>query len=88
MAVLQGSSWERWAAQLWPCSRLLTTPSIGALTLYDGTQADAALGNPIHLEALLLVRLRSSWEVHAELRSVGRPRSCSLSVGLEFTFER
>lgn len=34
--------------------QVLANPSTPGLALYDGTQADGLLGNPIHLEALML----------------------------------
>ncbi|MGC9962678.1 MAG: O-antigen ligase family protein [Acidimicrobiales bacterium] len=62
----------------------------GALSLYDGTQADGLLGNPIHLEAVLLGTLA----LIAGRASVG-PRRMAwwpvvllVSVALEFTLER
>jgi hypothetical protein len=68
--------------------QIVTNPSSPGLSLYDGTQADAFLGNPIHLEALLLgglalilgraCRSPLRWSAFVLL----------LTVGLEFTFER
>ncbi|MGO9963175.1 MAG: O-antigen ligase family protein [Acidimicrobiales bacterium] len=58
------------------------------LSLYDGSQADAFLGNPIYLEALLLGGLA------LVLGKACRSPLCwgavvlVLAVGLEFTFER
>ena len=68
--------------------QIVTNPASPGLSLYDGTQADAFLGNPIHLEALLLGGLALI------LGRVCRSplRWCAvvllLTVGLEFTFER
>jgi hypothetical protein len=58
------------------------------LSLYDGTQADAFLGNPIHLEALLLGGL--ALVLGRACRSPLRWGAVVLllAVGLEFTFER
>ncbi|MGA2527559.1 MAG: O-antigen ligase family protein [Acidimicrobiales bacterium] len=68
--------------------QIVANPQIGGLTLYDGTQADAALGNPIHLEALLLggLALILGRACRAPLRWAAAV--LLLSVGLEFTFER
>jgi hypothetical protein len=68
--------------------QIVTNPSSPGLFLYDGSQADAFLGNPIYLEALLLGGL-----------ALVLGRACRtplrwgavvlvLAVGLEFTFER
>jgi hypothetical protein len=62
----------------------------GVLELYRGTQADGMLGNPIHLEALLLGALA----LIAGRASVGAsrmlwwPAVLLFSVALEFTLER
>jgi len=58
------------------------------LALYDGTQADGLLGNPIHLEALLLGGL--ALVLGRTCRSPLRWGAVVLllAVGLEFTFER
>ena len=58
------------------------------LSLYDGTQADAFLGNPIYLEALLLGGL--ALILGRACRSPLRWGAVVLvlAVGLEFTFER
>jgi hypothetical protein len=63
----------------------LPTPG---LSLYDGTQADGFLGNPIHLEALLLGGL--ALVLGRACRSPLRWGAVVLllAVGLEFTFER
>jgi hypothetical protein len=62
-------------------------PTAG-LSLYDGKQADAFLGNPIHLEALLLGGL--ALVLGRACRSPIRWGAVLLlfGVGLEFTFER
>jgi O-antigen ligase len=62
----------------------------GALTLFDGSQADGMLGNPIHLEALLLGTLA----LIAGRASVGASRKLwwpvvlVVSAALELTLER
>jgi hypothetical protein len=58
------------------------------LTLFDGVQADGFLGNPIHLEALLLGAL--ALVLGRACRSPLRwaPAVLLLTIGLEFTFER
>ncbi len=60
----------------------------GGLALFDGTQADGLLGNPIHLEALLLGAL--ALILGRACRSPLRWAAAVLllAVGLEFTFER
>jgi len=60
----------------------------GALALFDQTQAAATLGNPIHLEALLLGAL--ALILGRACRSPLRWGAVVLilAVGLEFTFER
>jgi hypothetical protein len=60
----------------------------GAMSLYDGSQADGVLGNPIHLEALLLGALALILG-----RTCRNPRRWGavvllLAAGLEFSFER
>jgi hypothetical protein len=60
----------------------------GALSLYEGTQADGVLGNPIHLEALLLGALALILG-----RTCRNPLRWGavvllLSAGIEFSFER
>jgi hypothetical protein len=67
--------------------QIVTHPS-GAMVLFDGTQADGVLGNPIHLEALLLGALALILG-----RTCRNPRRWGavvllLVVGIEFTFER
>jgi hypothetical protein len=68
--------------------QIVNNPSTPGLALFDGRQADGFLGNPIHLEALLLGGL-----------ALVLGRACRsplrwgvvvlvLAVGLEFTFER
>jgi hypothetical protein len=68
--------------------QIVNNPSSPGLALFDGRQADGFLGNPIHLEALLLGGL-----------ALVLGRACRsplrwgvvvlvLAVGLEFTFER
>jgi hypothetical protein len=68
--------------------QIVANPQIGGLSLYDGTQADAALGNPIHLEALLLGAL--ALILGRVCRNPVRWGAAVLllTVGLEFTFER
>jgi hypothetical protein len=63
----------------------LPTPG---LSLYDGSQADGFLGNPIHLEALLLggLALVLGRACRSPLRWGGVV--LVLAVGLEFSFER
>ena len=63
----------------------LPTPG---LSLFDGNQADGLLGNPIHLEALLLgaLALVLGRACRAPLR--WSAVVLLLAVGLEFTFER
>jgi hypothetical protein len=60
----------------------------GGLALFDGKQADGFLGNPIHLEALLLGGL--ALVLGRTCRSPIRWGAAVLllAVGLEFTFER
>ena len=72
----------------WRCTRYSSILEIAGLTLYDGKQADAALGNPIHLEALLLGALALILG-----RTCRAPRRWAaavvlLALGLELTFER
>ena len=61
------------------------TPGLG---LYDGTQADGLLGNPIHLEALMLggLALILGRTCRSPLRWA--PAVLLLTIGLEFTAER
>jgi hypothetical protein len=68
--------------------QIVANPSSPGLSLYNGTQADAFLGNPIHLEALLLGGL--ALILGRVCRSPLRWGSVVLllTVGLEFTFER
>ena len=66
---------------------IVNSPTPG-VALFDGSQADGFLGNPIHLEALLLGALALSWAGPVGHPCAGVPWSCSLAVGLEFTFER
>ena len=56
--------------------QIVTDSQTGGLALFDGTQADGLLGNPIHLEALLLGALASYWEERAGHPCVGALRSC------------
>ena len=60
----------------------------GGLALYDGTQADGVLGNPVHLEALMLGAL--ALVLGRACRSPLRWGAAVLllTVGLEFTLER
>ena len=62
-----------------------TTPGLG---LYDGTQADALLGNPIYLEALMLggLALVLGRACRSPLRWA--PAVLLFTVALEFTAER
>jgi hypothetical protein len=70
-------------------AQVVTKPT-GALSLYQGTQADGMLGNPIHLEALLLGALA----LIARQASLGKarrswwPAVLLISVALELTLER
>jgi len=62
----------------------------GALALYQGSQADGLLGNPIHLEAVLvgglaLIARRASL---SKERMAWWPIVLLLAVALEFTLER
>jgi hypothetical protein len=68
--------------------QIVTNPASPGLSLYDGRQADAFLGNPIHLEALLLGGL--ALVLGRACRSPARWGAVVLlfGVGLEFTFER
>jgi O-antigen ligase len=68
--------------------QIVWQPQNAALALYDGSQADGLLGNPIHLEALLLGALALILR-----RTCQAPRRWGaavllLAVGIEFTFER
>jgi hypothetical protein len=69
--------------------QVVANPS-GALSLYQGKQADGFLGNPIHLEALLLGALA----LIARQASLGKARMwwwpgvLLISVALELTLER
>lgn len=60
------------------------------LALYQGSQADGLLGNPIYLEALLLgaLALIAHRAVLSERRMAWWPVVALLSVTLEFTLER
>jgi len=66
----------------------IVTHPFGAMALYDGTQADGVLGNPIHLEALLLGAL--ALILGRTCRNPVRWGAVALLlvVGIEFTFER
>ena len=81
----------RWRHRKCACCRVFeivkNVPTAG-LSLYDGKQADAFLGNPIHLEALLLGGL--AVVLGRACRSPIRWGAVLLlfGVGLEFTFER
>jgi hypothetical protein len=68
--------------------QIVGNPSSPGLSLYNGSQADAFLGNPIHLEALLLggVALVLGRACRSPLR--WGAVVLVLAVGLEFTFER
>ena len=67
---------------------IVTNSSTAGLSLYDGTQADGFLGNPVYLEALLLGGL--ALILGRACRSPLRWGAVALvlAVGLEFTFER
>lgn len=63
-------------------------PTSAGFGLYDGTQADGLLGNPVHLEALLLGAIAL-----ASVRAISSPAKWGallllLGVALEFTTER
>jgi hypothetical protein len=68
--------------------QIVNNPSTPGLALFDGRQADGFLGNPIHLEALLLGGL--ALVLGRACRSPLRWGAVVLvlAVGLEFTFER
>jgi hypothetical protein len=68
--------------------QIVNNPSSPGLALFDGRQADGFLGNPIHLEALLLGGL--ALVLGRACRSPLRWGAVVLvlAVGLEFTFER
>ena len=68
--------------------QIVNNPSSPGLVLFDGRQADGFLGNPIHLEALLLGGL--ALVLGRACRSPLRwgVLVLVLAVGLEFTFER
>ena len=70
---------------VWQVVKNPTTPGLG---LYNGTQADALLGNPVHLEALMLggLALVLGRTCRSPLRWA--PAVLLLAVGLEFTAER
>ena len=68
--------------------QILASPQSGALALYDGTQADAALGNPIHLEALLLGALALILGRVCRAPKRWGAAVLLLTIGLEFTSER
>jgi len=63
----------------------LPTPG---LSLFNGNQADGLLGNPIHLEALLLGTLALVTEKVCRAPLRWSPVVLLLAVGLEFSFER
>jgi hypothetical protein len=63
----------------------LPTPG---LSLFNGNQADGLLGNPIHLEALLLGALALVTEKVCRAPLRWSPVVLLLAVGLEFSFER
>jgi hypothetical protein len=69
-------------------SQIVGNFQTGGLGLFDGTQADGLLGNPIHLEALLLGAL--ALILGRTCRSPLRWGAAVLllAVALEFTFER
>lgn len=62
----------------------------GSLSPYDGSQADGLLGNPIHLEAILLgaLALVAGRAIAGPHRRVWLLVALVFSVGLEFTLER
>ena len=68
--------------------QVVVNPPTPGLGLYDGTQADALLGNPIHLEALMLggLALVLGRTCRSPLRWA--PAVLLLTIGLEFTAER
>jgi O-antigen ligase len=69
--------------------QVVTSPS-GLLALYQGTRADGLLGNPIHLEALLLggLALIARRASLSETRMVWWPVVLLFSVALELSLER
>ncbi|MHB1510073.1 MAG: O-antigen ligase family protein [Acidimicrobiales bacterium] len=69
--------------------QVLAKPT-GTLGLFDGAQADAMLGNPIHLEALLLgcLALVAARACVDRNRMLWWPLVLLVTVALEFTFER
>ena len=77
--------WQRARCHLPDRQQSLVSPG---LALFDGSQADGFLGNPIHLEALLLggVALVLGRACRSPLR--WGAVVLVLAVGLEFTFER
>ena len=68
--------------------QVVVNPPTPGLGLYDGTQADGLLGNPIHLEALMLggLALILGRTCRSPLRWA--PAVLLLTIGLEFTAER
>ena len=68
--------------------QVVVNPPTPGLGLYDGTQADGLLGNPIHLEALMLggLALVLGRTCRSPLRWA--PAVLLLTIGLEFTAER
>jgi hypothetical protein len=68
--------------------QIVNNPSSPGLVLFDGRQADGFLGNPIHLEALLVggLALVLGRACRAPLR--WGALVLVLAIGLEFTFER
>lgn len=69
--------------------QVLVKPT-GSLGLFDGTQADGLLGNPIHLEAVLLggLALVAGRAISGPSRRVWLLVALVFSVGLELTLER
>ncbi len=62
--------------------------SVAGLSLFDGVQADGLLGNPIHLEALMLGALALVLGRACRAPMRWGAAVVILAVGLEFTFER
>jgi len=69
--------------------QIVSSPG-GALALYNSSQADGLLGNPIHLEAILLgaLALIAGRASVSKERMAWWPVVMLLSVALEFTLER